>query len=412
MLHSNRIVRLAVLLASLAATKSGWAQPAGWVAWPGWRGPYRTGVTTETGWNRAWSAAAPTVAWKASVGKGFSSFAVAGGRAYTLGNADGQDTVFCLDLDTGQTVWRHSYPCSLTPLAYEGGPSATPVVDDGRLYTLSKSGDLFCLDAARGSVVWSKKFDAAPWKLGDYPVNWGYAASPLVIHEKLFLSVGSAGMALNKADGRVLWDNGPGRPGYSSPVPFLQEQRLCLALLVARGVVAVEADTGRLLWTVPWRTTWDQNAPDVIVADNKLFVSTGHGVGCALLDISTGTPQEIWRNKNMRNELSSSVLWQGLVYGFDKDRLACIDWATGETRWSERGLGRGTLIVADGLLLALGDRGKLVLAETNGQGYKPLGTVEPVAEGRYWTAPVLSCGRILVRNAAGDVVCLDVRPRS
>jgi len=398
-----------VLTAILAASGSVWAQEPGSFAWPCWRGPYRSGISTETGWNRSWSASAPRVLWKASVGKGFSSLAVAAGRVYTMGNAEAADSVFCLEADTGRVLWKQSYPCPLAPLSYEGGPSATPALDGDRLYTLSKSGHLFCYDAGTGRIIWSKKFDSAPWKLGDYPVNWGYAASPLVLGDKLILSVGSAGMALNKLDGNVLWDNGPGRPGYSSPVPFIWGQRLCLAMLVARGAVAVDAEAGKVLWEIPWRTTWDQNAADVIVADGKLFISTGHNVGCALFDISTGAPKEIWRNKNMRNELASSVLWQGCLYGFDKERLACIDWETGKTRWSESGLGRGTLILVDGHLIALGDRGKLVLAEANSQGLKVQGSVQMPADERYWTAPVLAAGRIFVRNAAGDVFCVDLR---
>ncbi|MCY2986679.1 MAG: PQQ-binding-like beta-propeller repeat protein [Planctomycetota bacterium] len=377
--------------------------------WPCWRGPHHNGISAEADWDRSWPVTGPKIAWKASVGNGFSSFAVAGGRVYTMGNTKDVDTVFCLDAETGKALWKHDYPCPLTPLSYEGGPSATPAVDGDWVYTLSKSGQVFCLDAATGDVVWSKKLDAAPRQDGDYAVDWGYAASPLVLGEKLVLSVGWAGMALNKSTGKLIWDNGPGRPGYSTPVPFTLGGRQGLAMLVARGVVAVEADSGKLLWTIPWRTTWDQNAPDVLVSDGKLFVSTGHGVGCALYEIAGGTPKEIWRNKNMRNELSSSVLWRGFVYGFDSNRLVCIAWPTGERQWSESGLGRGTLTLVDGHLVALGDQGKLVLAETNSEGFKALRTLPMPAEGRYWTAPVFSGGRIFIRNAVGDVVCMDVR---
>ena len=153
-------------------------------------------------------------------------------------------------------------------------------VDEGRVYTLSKSGHVFCLDAATGEVLWSKKFDPAPRKEGDYRNDWGYAASPLILGRKLILSIGWAGMALDKTDGKLIWDNGPGRPGYSSPVPFTMDGRQCLAMHVARGIVAVEAEGGKALWTIPWRTNWDQNASDVVVSDGKMFVSSGHGRGC------------------------------------------------------------------------------------------------------------------------------------
>lgn len=398
-----------VLGVAFALESRGLAQDKSAHAWPCWRGPDHNGVSSETGWNRSWPATKPKLLWKVSVGSGFSSFAVSGNRVYTMGNTKDVDTVFCLDAETGKSSWKHAYPCPLTPLSYEGGPSATPAAEGNRLYTLSKSGHVFCLDAATGEVVWSKKLDPAPRQEGDYAVDWGYAASPLVLSEKLILSVGLAGMALNKNNGQSLWDNGPGRPGYSSPVPFVLDGRQRLAMLVARGVVCVDADSGKLLWTIPWRTTWDQNAPDVLTSAGKLFVSTGHGVGCALYEIGSGTPKEIWRNKNMRNELSSCVLWKGFIYGFDGNRLSCVDWATGNRQWSESGLGRGTLILVDGHVIVLGDQGKLVVAEAKSECFKALGELQLPAEGRYWTSPAFSDGRIFIRNATGDVLCVDVR---
>lgn len=376
--------------------------------WFGWRGPQRTGIAQEPGWSPSWSAA-PRILWKASVGTGFSSLAATKDQVYTMGNQDDVDSVVCLDAETGKILWKHSYPCPLTPLSYEGGPSATPTVDGDQVYTLSKSGHLFCLDRQTGRVLWSKRFDRAPRKEGDYQVDWGYAASPLVLGEKLILSIGWAGMALDKADGTPIWDNGPGRPGYSSPVPFTRNQHQCLAMLVARGVVAVEADSGKILWTIPWRTTWDQNAADVVVFDQKLFVSTGHGVGCALFDITSDTPKELWRAKSMRNELSSCVLWKGYLYGFDNNRLACIDCPTGKSQWSASGLGRGSLILVNDYLIVLSDKGKLVVAPATSEAYRPLGEPWPVVSGRCWTAPVFSRGRVLVRSADGEVACVDLR---
>jgi len=404
------VFKSATAFGFVALATAGFGQAGVAPSWPGWRGPLRNGISAETGWASRWPPNAAKVLWKAAVGKGFSSLAVAGGCVYTMGNAAGEDTVFCLDAETGAIRWRHSYRCSLTPLAYEGGPSAPPTVAGNRVYTLSKAGDLFCLDAVTGQVVWSRKFAAAPRKEGDYLVDWGYAASPLVWGPTLFLSVGWAGMALDKNDGRLLWDNGPGRPGYSSPVPLVLGQQACLAMLVARGPVIVEAAGGRILATIPWRTTWDQNAPDLVVFDQKLFVSTGHGVGCALFDIATVPPRELWRNKNMRKELSSSVLWQGHLYGFDRNRLTCLDWQTGQSRWAQTGLGQGTLILVDGRLIALSDRGKLVIADASPAGFRqswelPLGGFMD----RFWTAPAFCDGRIFVRNSTGSVTCIDVR---
>ena len=408
--QARRLVQGLAFLVILAGTASARGEGKASADWPGWRGPERNGVAAAGDWKPVWTAS-PKILWKASVGKGFSSLAAVGDRVYTMGNQDDTDNVFCLDAATGKVLWKHSYHCSLTPLAYEGGPSATPVVDGQRAYTLSKSGHLFCLDSRSGKVVWSKKFELALRKEGDYHVDWGYAASPLVLGEKLIVSVGWAGMALNKNDGTVLWDNGLGRPGYSSPVPFVRDGRPYLAMLVARGAVAVEAERGKIAWTIPWRTTWDQNAPDVVVFDQKLFVSTGHGVGCALFDIAGDSPKELWRNKSMRNELSSSVLWKGFLYGFDNNRLACLDAQTGKGQWSAPGLGRGSLIAVNGYLIVLGEKGNMVIAPATQESYRPLGDAWPVLAGRCWTAPAFSRGRLLVRDAEGNVACLDLRPQ-
>jgi outer membrane protein assembly factor BamB len=376
--------------------------------WPCWRGPVRNGVSAETGANWSWPAAGPKVLWKESVGKGFSSFAVVAGRAYTMGNHGDVDSVFCLDAATGKELWKHSYPCKLDPLAYEGGPSATPAVDGDRVYSLSKSGDCFCLDARTGRVVWSRKFETPATNQGDYRVWWGFAGSPLVLADKLILAVGGGGTALDKLTGKTLWQSGSGRSGYSSPVPFWVGADPCFAFMSGHEVAAVAAETGKSLWRIPWRTTWDQNAPDVVLANGKMLVSTGHGVGCALFDLATGRPVELWRNKNMRNELASSVLWKGHLYGFDSRRLACLDWETGALKWAAEGTGQGSLIVADNKLIALQEDGTLLVGEATGDGWKPLAKAR-VLTGRCWTAPVLSDGRVFVRNAEGAVACLDVR---
>jgi len=378
--------------------------------WPGWRGPERNGISRETGWTWKWGADGPQVRWRASVGIGFSSFAVVAGQAYTLGNTDGTDTVFCFDSETGNILWRHSYPCDPQPLSYEGGPAATPAVDGTHLFTFSKGGDLFCLNVRTGAVVWSKKF--APWpKLeGDWMNTWQYAGSPLVQQQRLIMSVGQAGLAIGKTDGGVIWDSAAGHPGYSSPVPFRTAQGPAVAFFSGHAIVGATADTGSELWRVPWNTEWDLNAADPIIHDGKMFVSSGNGVGCALFDITVDPPTELWRNKQIKNMMNSSILWQGSVFGFNNTHLACVSWETGELNWTTRDVRKGSLILADGKLILLCETGKLVVAEATDQDYEPLAEAR-VVDGRCWTAPVLSDGCIYVRDAAGQVVALDVRER-
>lgn len=384
---------------------------AGAADWPGWRGPARNGISSETGLNWEWPASGPRVLWRGSVGTGFSCVAVTAGRAYALGNQENVDTVFCLDAQTGTELWRHSYPCQLEPKAYEGGPMATPAVDGDRVFTISKFGHCFCLNAETGAVIWSVKFGPPPWTEEDYKVWWGYAGSILVLEDRLILPVGRAGLAVDKLTGKTLWDNGPGYSGYSSPILFNSEKQPCFAFVSGHEIVAGSVADGQVRWKIPWRTTWDQNASDVIISDQKLFISTGHGVGCGLFDLSADPPVELWRNKNMRTYLSTCILWKDALYGFDDKQSRCIDWRTGETRWTGPKQGLGSLILADEKLLLLQEDGILRVVEAVPDAYKPLAQAK-VLDGRCWSAPALANGRLFLRNAAGDLVCLDLRRES
>jgi len=379
--------------------------------WPCWRGPNRDGITEETGWTWQWGSNGPAVLWKAALGKGFSSFAVAGGRLYALGNTNKTDTVFCRDAANGTVLWRHSYPCDPQPLSYEGGPSATPAAAGGRVYTFSKEGHLFCLDAQTGKAAWSRKFDLWPRQEGDWQNTWRYAGSPLVIGSRLYISVGKAGTALDTKDGATLWQSPEGHPGYSSPVPFASEAGPALAFFSGHGVHGVEASSGKPLWRAAWNTLWDLNAADPIVRGARLFVSSGNGTGCALFDLAQTPPAELWRNKNLKTLMNGPVLWQGLLFGFNDTHLSCVSWTTGEELWMTRDLRKGSLIVAGGKLVLLSETGKLAVAEATDRGYEALAQAQ-ILSGRCWTTPVLSHGLLYARNANGDMVCLDLRKKS
>lgn len=396
------------LLYGMIAAVVGVAGTAAAADWPCWRGPERNGISREAGAVSAWSGGAPSVRWRAAVGKGFSAFAVAEGRAVTVGNTGGTDVVSCFEATTGRLLWQHRYACEPQPLSYEGGPSATPAIAGGRVFTFSKSGDLFCLDAKDGRVVWSRKFPLWPWREGDWKNTWRYAGSPLVMDGRLYMSVGEAGIALDAADGRTLWESPAGHPGYASPVPFQAGKLEALAYFSGQGAVGVARDRGRRLWSVPWRTEWDMNAADPVMSEGSLFLSSGNGTGCARFDLTADPPREIWRNKHLKTPMNGAVLWQGHLYGFNDADLACVDWQTGTRCWSEPSLRRGSLIVADGKLVLLDERGRLVVAEASAEAFRPLADAR-ISEGRCWTSPALSDGLLYVRNAQGEAVCVALR---
>lgn len=372
--------------------------------WYRWRGPNADGISKETGWSNQWPAEGPKQLWKAKVGVGFASFAVSQGRVYITGNTKDTDTIFCFDANTGAEVWKYSYAAKLDPKYYEGGTSATPTVDGDRVYTFSKRGVVHCLDAAKGTVVWTKNLAE---ELKAKMPTWGFAGSVFIAGDLAILNIGTAGAALDKKTGKVVWSSGEDESGYSTPVPFDAGGERAVLLAVKQSVVALRVKDGKELWSYPWKTEYDVNAADPIVSGSKVFVSSGYNHGGALLDVTGGQPKLVWENKNMRNQFNSSVLWQGHLYGVDENQLRCLVFDTGEVKWTEKSVGKGSLMLADGKLIVLSDKGELMVAEASPAGFKPLARSQ-VLGGKCWTTPVLANGKIYCRNAAGDVVCVNV----
>jgi outer membrane protein assembly factor BamB len=397
---------LCVLLASFAHADD----------WPRWRGPDLNGISKETNWTTKWPKEGPKQLWKANVGLGFSSVAVANGRAFTMGNNNDQDTVFAFDADKGSLIWKQTYPCILDARFYEGGPSSTPTVDGDRVFTISKRGDVFCFEAANGKIVWKKNLiqelglavpsnDQDPW--------WGFAGSPLVRGDLVILNAGSNGTALDRKDGRVVWTNGKGYCGYSTAVPFKQAGKDLVALAVAKSVVAVEEKTGKEIWLFPWETAYDVNGADPIISGDRIFISSAERHGCALLRMTGQHVERVYENKNMHNHFNPSVLINGFLYGMDGDAghgggLRCLELATGAVKWTEKSTGTGALMAAGDKLIVQGERGELLVVPATPDAFNPLARAQ-VLGGKCWTTPVLANGRIYCRNSRGELVCVDVR---
>ena len=377
---------------------------AGGVDWYRWRGPDLNGISQETDMQAQWPAAGPKQLWKASVGTGFASFSVSHGRVYTMGNANNTDTVYCLDARTGSEVWHYAYPCPLDPKNFEGGPCATPTVADGRVFTFSRKGDLFCLDAAKGTVIWSKNLNG---ELGLEVPTWGCSSSALIEGDMVVLNMGSAGVALDRKSGKVVWTSAKTFGAYATPVPLTIGGARCLAIMTRQSLVTVKAAGGEEVCSYPWKTDYDVNSADPIVAGDKIFISSGYNHGGTLLKLGGTTLEKVWENKNMRNHFNTCVLWQGHLYGPDDGGLRCLAFDTGELKWTYREFGKGSLMMAEGKLVALSEKGELIIVEATPAEFKPISRAK-ILTGKCWTMPVLSHGQIYCRNAVGDVVCLDV----
>lgn len=400
-IHLSQSCFLAVLVCALSVSA---------VDWPYYGGPNYNFVSPEKGWLSQWPEGGPKKLWEAKVGTGFCTFSVSNGRVYTMGNTADNDTVFCLDAETGAEKWKHSYPCKLAADNFEGGPCATPTVDGNVVYTCSRFAHVYALDATSGKEIWKKDLMQ---ELGVKRPQWGFAGSVLVVGDKLILNVGGAGTALDKATGKVIWTSNKDAAGYATPVLATYNGKQAVVIFSAKSVVAVAVADGSKLWEREWKTSWDVNAANPIIIGDKVFVSSGYNRGCAMLQIKGSEVTTLWENKNMRNHYASCVFVDGFIYGFDGQAgggsLKCLDAANGEVKWNKDGLKPGGLLASDGKLIALSDGGRLVVAEAAPTEYKETGSAKPLS-GKCWTMPVLANGRIYARNnKEGIVVCLDVK---
>jgi outer membrane protein assembly factor BamB len=370
--------------------------------WPQWRGPARTGISSETGW-KADFGSNPKRLWTANIGSGYSSMAVAGGRVYTMGSNNGRDVVSCLNAATGKVVWQYNYPSKGAGGGYDG-PRATPVVDGAKVYTLSQDGQAFCFDTATGKPVWYVNFVQA---IGARFPQWGFAGSPLIEGDLAIYNMGTTGTALNKNTGKIVWKSGSSPSGYSSPFPYTVNGKRAVLIFAAKGIVAVDPGSGSVLWEHGWSTSYDVNAADPVVAGTDVFISSNYGVGCALLRTGGGRPTVVWQNRDMKNHFNSSVLVNGVLYGNDEGRLRAMDLRTGRSLGEMRGMDKGGLIAADGKLIIVTGRGELVIAEATPR-LTELSRAQ-ILDGECWTHPVLANGLLYARNYQGTLVCLDLR---
>ena len=374
---------------------------AGAADWPQWRGINRNGISAETAWKPSSN---PRRVWSAQVGQGFSSVAVTGGRLYTMGNTAGKDVIHCLNAANGKPIWKHAFD------AYAGdygGPRATPTVSGGRVYTLTRHGIAHCIDASTGKPVWQANVAAL---LKAEPPQWGFGGSPLIHRNLVLYNVGTAGAALNKDTGKLVWGSGPQMAGYASPAPFTAGGRSGVAFFVAWGIVAVNPDDGKPLWQHPWQTQFGVNAADPLFHGDSVFISSNYGRGGALLRLGKGNPTVAWENRNMKNHFSTSVIMNGHLFGNDENTLKCIDLRNGEEKWRLRGIGKGGMIGSNGKLIVLSERGELIFIQADPSAYKELARAS-VLRGTCWTHPVLANGMIYARSHEGELVCVDVRAK-
>ena len=380
--------------------------------WTHYRGPTSNGVSAEKlpaviPWG------GPKLLWQASVGTGVSSVTVSDGKAFTTGNTGRNDIVWCFDVSNGKVLWKHEYAIDLDKRMFEGGTAATPTVDGNRVYSVSHQGDLFCLDAATGKAVWSKNYQN---DFGGKRPQWGFSGSPTVEGGLVVVDVGGPGastVALNKTTGATVWKSGDDEVGYATPIVATIAGKKTVLVFKAADFVGLDLNDGKELWRGQWKTSYNVNAATPLVIGDKIFISSGYGTGCALFDVKGGGVSELWRNKNLKSHMNSATIFQGSVFGVDgqggaPSPLTCLDLESGAVKWQEKSVSGGALVLVDGKLICLTEKGELVIAEATATGFKPL-SFSHVLGKRSWVQPTYANGRIFCRNNDGQLMVLELK---
>jgi outer membrane protein assembly factor BamB len=402
----------------LAATASALTATAG--DWPQWRGPNRDDVSAETGLLKQWPASGPRQVWVfRDAGLGYSGYSIAGGKLYTMGLRGDMEFLIAVDASSGKQLWS----AEIAPIFKNGwgdGPRGTPTVDGDRVYAMSGNGTLLCANAATGKPLWTARMTA----FGGRTPNWGYTESVLVDGNRVVCTPGGPQgtlLALDKMTGRKIWQSAgwmdPAQ--YASPIAVPLNNARQYIQLTMQNVAGVNAADGKVLWISPWegRTAV---IPTPIFKDGHVYIASGYGVGCKLVKIGPGNQvSEVYRNTVMVNHHGGVILVGDHLYGFSDGNRSwvCQDFKTGREVWANKSLGKGAVAYADGMLYCLEENsGTVALVEASPKGWSEKGrfklapqTNQRSAKGKIWTHPVISNGRLYLRDQE-LLVCYDVKP--
>jgi outer membrane protein assembly factor BamB len=378
--------------------------------WPGFRGPNRDGICREKGLLRQWPSEGPKLLWKATgLGIGNSAPSVVGNVLYTMGEKDGKEWVFALDVSReGKQLWASP----IGPVRNNGngfpGPRSTPTLDGNRLYTMGIAGDIVCMEVTRGRILWHR--DAVKDFGGMQPrLSWGYAESVLVDGPLVLCTPGGPKatiVALNKNNGRLVWGAPVGDPAaYASVIKVMIGKSKQYVNLTAKGVIAVAANNGKFLWRYDAPASRVANCSTCVTSGDTVFAASAYGTGGGLARIERSgnrfTADQVYLTKKMQNHHGGMVLVDGYLYGSSNpDLLVCLDYKTGKVMWADHGPGKCSVLWADGMLYCRDENGPISLVEATPRGFHLKGRFDQPdrSERNSWPYLVIANGVMYVRD--------------
>jgi outer membrane protein assembly factor BamB len=373
-----------------------------------WRGPNQSGIYPDRNLPDSWPDQGPEIDWVfEEPGEGFSSPAFALDKIFISGMESTTGYIYCLS-ESGKLIWKAPYGNEFHT-SYPGS-RATPVISDNMVFILSGVGDLACLDANDGKIIWKKNILR---EFGGTNTQWGLNETVVIHNDKLICTPGGPThnmVALEKATGKLTWSSkGKGEiSAYCTPLLAKVGSRNLLVTHTEKNIIGVDADNGTHLWSYPHVNRWGVHPNTPLLFNNQVFCFSGYGKGGVMLQLNADGSKatKIWEAADMDSRMGGAVVIDGKIYGSgDNNRdWQCIDWATGKVEYKTREIGNGVIIAADGKLIFYSQRGELVLAKPGASSFQILSKTK-VTHGsdQHWAHPVINNGKLYVRHGSALV---------
>lgn len=347
-----------------------------------------------------------------------------------MANRNEEEVVWALSETDGKSLWVARLGPAFSQQMPQGnqGPGCTPTVDGGRLYVEGMGGDLACLQAADGKILWRRSLTR---DFGGHVPTWSYRESPLVDGGKVICTPGGDDAlmaALNKLTGDTIWKSrtAPGSgAAYSSAIAIDFDGQREYVQMTAKALVGVAASDGKFLWRYARAAnSFTINCATPIYQDGMVFASSAYGAGGGLVKLSKspdggGKADEVYFSRKMQNHHGGVILFDGCLYGANGGNeggaLVCMDFKTGNVLWNERDdvehrAPKGSIALADGRIYYRTEEGTMLLIEPNPKQYVEHGRFEqPDRTGEpAWAHPVIANGKLYVRDQ-DSLFCYNVK---
>lgn len=376
--------------------------------WPNWRGANFEGKSATTGIKTDWSKGLEKL-WQVNYlcqdnsTASWSTPVVQGNRLIVPGRDKTNDLIFCLNADNGELIWQGSYEAK-AETSHGPGPRATPFINDDRVYTFGRSGDLVCWQLEDGKLLWRKNVKDE----GGAEPSWGYSTTPLVFENRVIVQGGGKALviAYDKVTGDVLWRSMEGEAGYAAAITMNIENETMLLIYQGIGLSCLNPSDGKMLWTVPWPTEYKVNATTPIVFNDIVFHTSGYKMGCQAIKVTKIGYTVLWKNNAIEAQHSDAILIDGYIYGYSGEsgrnvgKFKCLELSTGKEMWSTDQIGQGTTTFVDGHLICQDIKGNLFLVKPDPSGFKKVGEIKSAladVKNPAWTVPIVANGKLYLR---------------